>query len=320
MELAIEVCEQWWLWLEPWQWQLSGASGLLGLLALLVVALLTFMPRLPVALWALWILLLPWCWPQYSRPEYGEFDFITFDVGQGLANAIRTREHLLLYDTGPTWGTSNAGETVLLPWLRRQPQSLAMGIISHSDSDHSGGHIAIAKQWPQLQWVAGEPAYHQGAQACWRGQQWRWDEVNFDVLWRAAGLQLQEHNNNSCVIQVTGEFGTVLLTGDIHHPVEFWLAKHQSLPRNSILQVPHHGSATSSSYNFLQALSPTYAVVSNGFANGFKHPHWRVEQGYKALNITLLSTAESGMIVFPVRGHHNSTPTQWRYAYPRSWY
>lgn len=116
IELAIKLCEQWLLWLEPWQWQLSGVTGFLGLLVLLLVALVAFMPRLPVASWVLGVLLLPWLWPQNSGPKRGEFDFITLDVGQGLASVVRTQHHLLLYDTGPTWGYGNAGKSVLVPW------------------------------------------------------------------------------------------------------------------------------------------------------------------------------------------------------------
>ena len=320
VNLAITLCEQWLQLLEPWQLQLSGASGVWELMALLFAMVMIFMPRLPVASWVLLIPLLPWLWPQDTAPMHGEFDFVTLDVGQGLATVIRTRHHLLLYDTGPSWGYGDAGKSVLVPWLQRQPQQLTLGVISHSDTDHSGGSESIQQVWPDIHWLAGEPQYHHGAQACWRGQQWRWDGVDFEVLWPPAGLRLHEHNNYSCVIQVQGRFGAVLLTGDIHRPVEFWLAKHQRFLHNSVLQVPHHGSATSSSYSFLKTLMPRYAVVSHGFANAFRHPHWQVEQRYKALNIALLSTAESGMIVFPVRDHHNSTPIQWRYKYPRSWY
>lgn len=320
IELAIALCEQWLLALSPWQWQLQSAMGLWGLAALLVVALLAFMPRPPVALGAVLLLLLPWGWPRDTSPSLGEFDYITLDVGQGLASVIRTRHHLLLYDTGPTWGYGNAGDTVLVPWLKRQPQTLSLGIISHSDSDHSGGYEAIQAFKPKMQWLAGEPEYHLGAQQCWRGQNWQWDGVQFEVLWPPAGIRLKEHNNYSCVIQVQGEQGSVLLTGDIHRASEQWLAKHQRFSQPMVLQVPHHGSATSSSYGFLRALAPRYAVASNGFANGFGHPPAHIIERYKALNITLLSTSESGMIVFPWRGHHNSTPIQWRYQYPRSWY
>lgn len=320
LEMGIWLSEQWLLGLEPWQWQLQGAHSFWALLGVVLVALIVFLPRLPFAPWVLVSWLLPWLWPSIQAPGAGEFDYITLDVGQGQASVIRTKNHLLLYDTGPTWGTSNAGESVLVPWLTQQPQTLELGVISHGDSDHSGGAQAVRDKWPTLTWLAGEPELFSGAQACWRGQSWQWDGVDFEVLWPPAGLNFNERNNASCVINVSGPYGEVLLTGDIHRPVEFWLTRHQKFKPGMVVQVPHHGSATSSSYAWIKTLRPSYAVVSNGYANPFHHPNERVKQAYKALNVTLLTTAESGMIVFLMRDHHNSPPIQWRYAYPRSWY
>lgn len=320
LEVGIWLSEKWLLWLEPWQWQLQGARSFLALIGLVLVALVVFLPRLPFAPWVLISWLLPWLWPSAQAPDVGGFDYITLDVGQGQASVIRTQNHLLLYDTGPTWGAGNAGESILIPWLQQQSQTLGLGVISHGDSDHSGGAKAVRNKWPKLEWLTSEPDLFQGAQACWRGQSWQWDGVDFHVLWPPAGLKLKERNNASCVIKVSGAYGEVLLTGDIHRPVEFWLTRHEKFNQGIVLQVPHHGSATSSSYAWIKALKPSYAIVSNGYANPFNHPNKHVEKGYKALNVTLLTTAESGMIVFLMRDHHNSPPIQWRYAYPRSWY
>lgn len=320
LELAIGFSDTWLQWLAPLQWQLKSTLGPMALLGVVLGALLLVVPRAPMAKVAVLPLFLPWWWPQHALPEQGEFDYVVFDVGQGLASVIRTRHHLLLYDTGPTWGQGDAGQSILVPWLKKQPQGLSLGILSHSDSDHTGGFAAVHEAWPGVPWLAGEPGAHSPVRPCWRGQQWQWDGVNFTVLWPPAGLKLQEHNNYSCVLLVKGKFGTVLLTGDIHRPVEFWLARHEPLPEVDVLQVPHHGSRTSSSFSFLKRVQPRLALASHGYANGFGHPHAQVVNHYKALNIPLFSTAEGGMIVFPSREYHNSTPIQWRYRYPRRWY
>lgn len=316
---TIYVGEHWLALLAPWQGQLSAPRMGLALLLFALAVLLVCLPRLPFARVLLLLLCLPWWWPRGEWPPYGGFDFIVFDVGQGQATAIRTRHHILLFDVGPEWGSGDAGQAVLLPWLTQQPQPLALGVISHADSDHSGAFATMRQHHLGVRWLSGEPWRLPSTEPCWRGQQWQWDGVEFSVLWPPAGFRSKEHNNNSCVVRVSGRFGDVLLTGDIHKPVEFWLARHETFASNTILQVPHHGSKTSSSYAFLRQVAPRYAVVSHGYRNAFHHPAAEVVQRYRLAQVPMFSTANSGMIVFRLRGHHNSTPKRWRTDYSRPW-
>lgn len=316
---AIRLGEQWLAVLAPWQGQLSAPNTVVALVLFFVAVLLVCLPRLPFHRSLLLLLCLPWWWPRGQLPPVGGFDFIVFDVGQGQATAVRTRHHLLLFDVGLEWGSGDSGKSILLPWLKRQPQRFPLGIISHADSDHSGGWHSVRAQHSHVRWLSGEPQRLPGTEPCWRGQQWQWDGVQFAVLWPPAGLALKKSNNNSCVVRVTGAYGEVLLTGDIHQAVEFWLARHESFTPGAILQAPHHGSNTSSSYAFLRSVAPSYAVFSHGYRNAFGHPAAAVVKRYQKAQVPVLSTANSGMIVFHLRGHHNSKPQQWRVHQRRPW-
>lgn len=319
LEFCLVAAQQWLSLLSPWQWQLQAPASTLSLLLLCAAIVLACLPRLPFPRFALFAALLPILWPQQAKLPAGDFDFITFDVGQGLASAIRTQQHILIYDTGPKWGAGSAGESIVLPWLKQQPQTPSIAMISHGDSDHSGGMEALAKQWPQMQWLSGEPDRLPSTQACFRGQQWQWDGVQFDVLWPPAGFIAQQHNNVSCVVLVQGDHGNVLLTGDIQRPVEFWLAKHQRFPSQTILQVPHHGSSTSSSYALLRAVEPEAAVAGVGYGNAFGHPTPEIKHRYRTLEIPFYSTANNGMIVFHLRGLNKLQPQLWRSRRKRLW-
>jgi len=319
LEGGIALAEQWLAWLTPWQGQLVAPHDGFALLLLALVVFLFCLPRLPFSRWLLLFLCLPWWWPRGEVPPYGSFDFIVFDVGQGQATAIRTRHHLLLYDAGPEWGSGDAGQTVVVPWLQRQVQKLSLGIISHADNDHSGGWGSVRQYRPEVRWLNGEAWRMPRTEQCWRGQQWQWDGVTFAVLWPPAGLRLQQSNNNSCVVYVHSEHGHVLLTGDLHKPAEFWLSNHHTFLPNTVLQVPHHGSATSSSYAFLQSVAPRYAVVGHGYKNAYNHPAPAVTKRYETLEIPLLSTVQSGMIVIPMRGEKNTKPIEWRTRFPKPW-
>ena len=319
--LAARLIEWSWLglgWLEQVNLQLpppaSPASGLLVLAAVLLLML----PALPLPRWLPLFLLLPWFWPRADWPAPGEFDVIFFDVGQGQAIAVRTHEHLILYDLGPGWSGGDAGRLVVEPWLRRHRLRPDLVFVSHGDLDHAGGLASLEPYIRPGTLYTGEIDRLPGSQPCQRGQQWSMDEVRIEVLWPEAGLVMQDANNRSCVVKITSATGSVLLTGDITHSVEYWLsARHAG--SLDLLQVPHHGGNGSSSYTFLRAMQPAYAVASAGYLNPFGHPADAIRRRYAELDIPLLVTAETGMIVFPIRDQDNAGPVLWRDRYRRPW-
>lgn len=295
-------------------WLLSGSPSLpipadVLSCALLMLALLLLLVRfLPWPRWALPFLLLPWLWPSQPVPPLGDFELVMFDVGQGQATLVRTHEGLVLYDLGPAWSRSDAGASVITPWLLKQRQPILLTFVSHGDKDHSGGLRSLAKRLPAGRLYSGEPWRVAGSKACVAGQHWRFSAVDFRVLWPPAGLQLPSDNAYSCVLKVTGRHGRLLLTGDIPKQVEFWLAGHAQLHAD-VLQLAHHGSASSNSHAFLRAVAPELALVSVGFMNHFGQPADAVGRRLRALDIPLLRTDRDGMLRlgFDDQGHWQAT-------------
>lgn len=275
----------------------------LGTACLMLALLLAQIRFLPWPVWSLPFLLLPWIWPLQPTLQNGQFELLMFDVGQGQATLIRTAEGLVLYDMGPAWYASNAGGKVIRPWLRKQRLPVLLAVASHGDADHAGGLVGLQSLIPDGRLYSGEPQRVQNSRACIAGQHWRFSGVNFQVIWPPAGIQLEEHNANSCVIKVTGKNGSVLLTGDIPRQVEFWLVNHKSLSADA-LQLAHHGSDSSNSYAFLRAVSPQYALASVGYLNYLGLPDAQVEHKLAMLGIPLLRTDYGGMLrlSFDARG------------------
>jgi len=110
------------------------------------------------------------------------------------------------------------------------------------------------------------------------------------------------------VIRVSASNQTILLTGDIGREVEYWLAGNDDI-RADLLQVPHHGSHSSSSFMLLREVNPVQAFVSAGYANAFGHPAERVVSRYQAAGVPLYNTAASGMLIY--RGNPDG-PIRWR--------
>ncbi|MBZ2188020.1 DNA internalization-related competence protein ComEC/Rec2 [Alcanivorax sp. JB21] len=301
---------------------LPPPAGLLAVALVLVASLLLVMPRLPWPRAAALVLLLPWLWPAADRPDYGDFDLVVFDVGQGQAVAVRTRHQLILYDMGPGWGGGDAGRAVVTPWLRRQRLPVTLAFVSHGDLDHAGGLASLMPWLGRAPVLSGEPFRSPGTVPCVNGQHWDRDGVRIEVLWPAAQIPLRSPNNRSCVVRISGRHGAALLTGDIYHAVEFALLEreaHSGALRADLLLVPHHGSATSSSYAFLRAVGPRWALASAGYANRHGHPAAQIRQRYAELGIAFKVSYETGMIVFPMRGSHNPAPLLWRERFPVAW-
>ena len=257
------------------------------------------------------LLLLPLLWAAPSAPRNGALQVWFFDVGQGQSVLLQTASHRLLYDAGAAWsGGFDAGERVVLPALKQlQVEALDALVISHADQDHAGGAAAIEAALPvQQRWGS-------GGEACQLGIGWRWDGVDFAFLHPAGGRW--SDNNSSCVLQVRTAHGrSLLLTGDIEADVESLLLQ-QGLSAQDLISVPHHGSGSSSSAAFVEALRPQLAVVSAGYQNRWGHPLDEVVQRYRHSGTRLWSTAEQGAIRVELGDELKAF--SWRQDQPRLW-
>ena len=306
------------------------------------MALLSWLAALPGAVWSmatppLWlsvlgvlggiILVLPRGWSlrvlgippivlvgmwQPPLPAIGDFALLAADMGQGNAVLVQTAHHALLFDTGPRFSLeSDAGNRVLLPLLQALDVQLDRLVLSHRDSDHTGGARSVLNMHQQADVLSSLEQDHplqqvRPMQRCVAGQNWVWDGVQFDILHPNATDYAKpgiKPNALSCVLRITSQgkpARTALLTGDIEKPQETTLLLSGALAPNSpatpidILLVPHHGSKTSSSDAFLDALQPRWAWVQSGYRNRYGHPAPEVLARYAQHSITLLDSPHCG--------------------------
>ncbi|QNN59466.1 DNA internalization-related competence protein ComEC/Rec2 [Diaphorobacter ruginosibacter] len=256
--------------------------------------------------------MVPLLWWSQERPEAGRFDLMALDVGQGQAVLVRTARHGLLYDAGPQYsGEANAGERIVVPVLHALGEHIDTLVLSHRDADHTGGAAAVLAAQPQSSLLAslegGHPlAQLRDVQPCLAGGEWSWDGVRFEVLHPPPelGLRLAEGpierlrpNAASCVLRVTDAQGvSALLAGDIELAQEWALLAQGALAPVHLLLVPHHGSKTSSSEAFLDALKPRIAVVQAGYRNRFGHPAPAVMGRYRERSVVVAATPVCGAV------------------------
>ena len=234
-----------------------------------------------------------------TRPAPGEAAVTLLDVGQGMALVVETADHVLLYDTGPRFSAHfNAGEAAVLPFLReRGIDRLDRLVVSNADNDHAGGLKPIVDQLVVGAILSGEPDELgiARASACRAGQAWEWDGVRFSVLHPARPAAVAG-NDASCVIAIRAGSRRMLITGDIEARAEGDLAERGLDLDADLVTVPHHGSRTSSTPDWLDRVDPDRALLSVGHANRFGHPHAQIVQRYRERGIGLVRTDRCGAI------------------------
>ena len=252
------------------------------------------------------------CWlplllARAEAPSQG-FWLTAFDIGQGTAVLVETATHRLLYDSGPAFSAeSDGGSRVLLPYLRsRGIGSLDAMVISHSDLDHSGGARSL---WGGVKvgWLSSSlPVDHpllEGSPphlVCRTGQSWQWDGVRFEMLHPSKALlddPRARPNARSCTLKISYRDRAVLLTGDIEAAQErSLLARSRPGLSADVLLAPHHGSGTSSTDEFLDAVQPSVAIFQVGYRNRYRHPKTEVMGRYHARDILALRTDQTGAV------------------------
>ena len=266
--------------------------------------LLLLAPRGMPARWLSLIMFLPLVFTSANKPKAGSFNMTLLDVGQGLSVVVQTENHWLVYDTGAKFSAeSDMGRSVVLPFLRRQgADKIDRLIISHGDNDHIGGALSLMHGMPTEQVLTSVPQQlsDYSPLMCEAGQSWTWDNVTFTLL--SPQHPFVSDNDNSCVLKIESEQGAVLLTSDIETAAESWLVEtYGDHLKAKVLISPHHGSKTSSSFEFLQAVQPVYVLIPSGYRNQFGHPHQEVLDRYEQIKAQWLNTADSGAISLGVK-------------------
>lgn len=285
-------------------------SSLMGMLLLLA-------PKGMPARCLGFIWILPLFFGQIQRPEYGDIWIHLLDVGQGLASVVRTQHHVLIYDTGPRLSPSfDAGKLVVLPFLQTiGVQKVNLMVISHGDNDHSGGAMIILKQIQVDRVLSSIPKKFLPniVNLCEEKMHWQWDGISFEILYPPKH-HFYIGNNSSCVLKISNRLQSILLVGDIEKAAESYLihAKQKDL-QSTVLIVPHHGSKTSSSIEFLNLVQPLNALFPTGFHNRFKFPHKIVLNRYQRLGSKIYNTATQGTITLKLNTFSNTIQAETYY-------
>ncbi len=305
----------------------AGAAGVLGGVVLAMhwpwpMRVLGLPLLVPVLLW------------QPPRPAQGQFDLLAADVGQGNAVIVRTATRTLVYDAGPRYGpSSDAGHRVVVPLLRALGEQVDVLMLSHRDADHTGGAAAVLASQPQAVAQGSIEAGHELHAArpvapCEAGQRWEWDGVNFEVLHPAPGALAAggKPNTLSCVLRIAAARSaggaSALLAGDIEQPQEQALVMSGANLSADVLLVPHHGSKTSSSAAFLDAVQPAVALAQVGYRNRFGHPAPVVMQRYEERGIQVAESPRCGAAhwqsVAPqsISCQRDTAPRYWHHRFP----
>ncbi|MDX1518609.1 MAG: DNA internalization-related competence protein ComEC/Rec2, partial [Gammaproteobacteria bacterium] len=328
---AAEQCLQWLFrgleWLSgvgPVWWQQGGLDGFALILAVTGVFILC-LPRGVPARWLGVLWLLPLSLPGYARPDAGQVWVSLLDVGQGMSAVIQTRQYVLVYDTGARFSDHfDAGTSVLLPYLRdRGIRKIDHLLISHGDNDHIGGARALLEQLPVKSIVSSVPeAFAVGrARHCYAGETWYRDRVRFEILHPGVDDSFTG-NNASCVLRVSIGRQSLLLTGDIERAAEYRLLhRYGNDLESTVMTVPHHGSKTSSSGDFIEAVNPGLALVTAGYRNRYGFPKQAIMARYRERAIPVMETARHGAITIRLTGErfhaHSHRQGQRRFWYSR---
>lgn len=309
----------------PWYW---AGAGLVG--ALWCIGSWPFWLRLLGAL--MFALMLAWRPAPLAAGEF-ELVALDIGQGGGMLIRTREHAMLFDAGPGYPGG-GDAGERVVLPALHAWGVTPELLVLSHNDYDHTGGTAALLRAFPAMRVLAPFPQTQLRADArtqlelgdtntkpdrvtaqaeprmalCQQGLQWNWDGVAFEFLYPSAQQLARWYdatgsktaaapstNASSCVLRVRTEQGAALLTGDIGRlqELELWLGDAAALSADW-LQMPHHGSRSSSSEGFIAAVAPRFAVAQTGFGNQFRHPHPEVVQRYQAAGAQVIDSPQCG--------------------------
>ncbi len=275
--------------------------------------------------------------PSALTTHGGLVEMHLIDVGQGDAIAFRSpRGRWVLIDAGRSWRAGDAGRATVIPYLRRRGGALALFVLTHPHADHIGGAASIVRalrpaELRDAAFVAGSPDYREVLQAVAIGTRWQRVRVGEvididgvaveflapDSVWTVA---LRDPNEASTVVRV--RYGAVrfLLTGDAEAGEEAWLLAHASdRLAADVLKIGHHGSSTSSTPAFLDAVAPRLALVSVGSGNPYGHPSQDVMRRLVDGGATVLRSDQLGSVIVRTDGESlevEAAGARWKVARP----
>ena len=319
-------------WASSFAWaNVPVATPPLALVVLAVIGVIWLLapPGWPVRASGAIALLPMFVWPA-TRAAGNEVWVTALDVGQGSALLVEAQDQVWLYDAGPRYSAdTDAGERLVLPYLRHRGIGRLDGlIVSHLDSDHSGGAASILRGITVDRVISsiapGHPALggRTDVERCVVGMQWNAGPLKFAMVHPAAPDYEAKRptNSMSCVLLITSGTTRLLLTGDVPLADELALLARLPTLRADWLSVPHHGSRSSSGAVLLDTLGAKAAVAQAGYRNRFRHPDPDVVARYQARSIRFFRTDHAGALQWRFAADGSSTVSLWRLFNARYWH
>ncbi|MBQ4799716.1 DNA internalization-related competence protein ComEC/Rec2 [Pseudoalteromonas sp. MMG006] len=214
-----------------------------------------------------------------------------FDVGHGLMVLIEKDKHAFVYDFGPSYfNRYSRTRSILLPYIKAKNLIVTTSILSHEDNDHAGGlkHFIAAGYKDTF------TQFHPNSthDVCIE------KSINFNALTVQSfkSKTFENKNDDSCVVKVFSSDYSVLLTGDISTSREALLIDANHNLQSTVMLSPHHGSDTSSSSEFIDAVRPKIVIHSSAYKGQWEFPKPAVVSRYKKAGAKQLTTGKVGQI------------------------
>jgi competence protein ComEC len=260
-------------------------------------------------------------WAPFAPAFDGRTELHMIDVGQGDAIALRTRRgHWVLVDAGRVWPTGDAGRATIVPYLAHRGGALTAFVLTHPHDDHVGGAATVIHALRPIYYY--DAAYVNAGSAyrasllearrdavAWRrvhpGDSLVVDEATItflgpDSAWTS---RLRDANAASAIALIRVDSVRMLLVGDAERGEEDWLLQRNAAAlRADVLKVGHHGSATSTTSPFLDAVAPRIALVSVGAGNKYGHPSADVMHRLAGAGALVLRTDRLSSVILRTDG------------------
>ena len=299
-------------------------------------------PPAAATLTAVFLILLVWHpFPPDIHP--GELELTAVDVGQGdsLLVAFPDGKRMLVDGGGiAVFGRQprpklDIGEDVVAPYLwTRSIRTVDIIALSHAHEDHIGGLPALVDDFhPKEIWTGATPPSETWKLVCEKaakigakiiplqeGRQFSFGGAHIDVLAPPPDYVPANapKNNDSLVLRLRYGRHSFMLSGDVERPIERRMVADNELSKADVLKVAHHGSKTSTTEPFLDAVQPQFAIISVGADNSYGHPNEEVIERLREHHVAVFRTDEDGLITIRSDGRRFWLDTnRWEHSEPQ---